>query len=83
MLILSERVEVVIIEVSPELINLDYLSDLYDWTKSGYNWFELYEQGSLVRKVKFKRVELRDALNSTKQWNLIIVKKDLDLKLID
>ncbi len=80
MLILSERVEVVIIEVSPELINLDYLSDLYDWTKSGYNWFELYEQGSLVRKVKFKRVELRDALSSTKQWNLIIVKKDLDLK---
>jgi len=82
MLILSGRVEVIIIEVSPELVDLDYLLDIYEWTKAGYDWFELYEKGSLVRKVQVKKVEFGDALSSTKQWNLIIVKKDLELKSI-
>jgi FkbM family methyltransferase len=81
-LILTGNIEVIIIEVSPDLVNTNYLNQIHGWTKSRYGWFELYEKGSFVRKVKLREISPDKALSLSKQWNLIIARNDIALDLM-
>jgi hypothetical protein len=47
-----------------------------------YGWFELYEKGSFVRKVKLREISPDKALSLSKQWNLIIARNDIALDLM-
>ncbi len=73
----SGLVQVIVLEVSPNFGEVDYLRTLSNTIGEGYEWFALEESGFIKRKPKLKRVSVESALVRCQQWNLVIIKSDV------
>ena len=76
-LLASNKVEIIIMEVSPNFGSVEYLHVVDQLLGKGYKWYSLDEDGILRRRPKLKSVNLEDSLGFLEQWNLVIVREDI------
>lgn len=73
----SGKIEIIVIEVSPNFGDVSYLREFAQLLGQGYLWFALEETGKLRRKVALRRVSLEQSLSRTLQWNLVVFRTDV------
>jgi len=73
----SKKVEILILEVSPNFGDISYLKDLARVLNGNYVWFTLNERGFIKRKPDLRPIDLDLALSRMEQWNLVIIRKDI------
>ena len=76
-LLASSKVEIIIMEVSPNFGSVEYLHVVDQLLGKGYKWYSLDEDGMLIRRPILRPVNLEDALDFLEQWNLVIVREDV------
>jgi FkbM family methyltransferase len=75
-LIHSRRIELLIIEVSPNFGETSYLNKLFDDLGPSYVWYELFESGNFQRTPKLRKIEVEEAIAKSYQFNLCIFRTD-------
>lgn len=73
----SGRVEIIIMEVSPNFGEVYYLNYLKKLLGEGYLWFILEEKGKFRRGPSLRRVSLDASLTLMEQWNLVLLRTDV------
>lgn len=76
----SQGVEIVIMEVSPNFGPVEFLSNLEQILGNEYIWFQLDEIGIAKRSPVLKVISCKEALRFTKQWNLVLMRKEVFAK---
>ena len=76
-ILLSGKVEIIVMEVSPNFGSVDYLSTVDELLTGKYRWFYLNERGKLRKTPYLLEVNLTEALKYSHQWNLVIIHKDV------
>jgi FkbM family methyltransferase len=71
------KIEIIVMEVSPNFGSVDYLIYLSQLLDEKYAWFALSEQGNLKRSPSLNAVSLSQALVFDQQWNLVLMRKDV------
>ena len=71
------KIEIIIMEVSPNFGSVDYLNYLSQLLDQKYSWFALSEQGSIKRRPCLDEISLNQALAFDQQWNLVLIRKDV------
>jgi FkbM family methyltransferase len=71
------KIEVIILEVSPNFGSVDYLKYLNLLLEEKYRWFAIKERGNLKRSTYLNEVSLNQALAFDQQWNLVLMRKDV------
>jgi FkbM family methyltransferase len=77
MTLISKKVEILILEVSPNFGDISYLINLAHVLDTSYLWFILDERGFIRRRPKLSPINLDFALSRMEQWNLVIMRKDI------
>lgn len=72
----TSPVGILILEISPSFSDTGWVSILSATLGSRYSWFELTEKSLLKKKPHLKSVTEQDVVNSTHQFNLILVRND-------
>lgn len=75
-LIRSKRIELLILEVSPNFGDTSYLNKLSTDLGPTYAWYELIESGRLRRTPKLRKIEVEEAIAKSIQFNLCIFRTD-------
>ncbi len=78
--LLSGVVEIIVMEVSPNFGSVDYLSTVDEFLTGEYRWFYLDERGKLRKTPYLLEIDLRQALEYSHQWNLVLMRKDVFAK---
>lgn len=73
----SGKIEIIIMEVSPNFGSVDYLNYLNQLLDQKYSWFALSEQGSIKRSPCLDEIFLNQALAFDQQWNLVLIRTDV------
>ena len=73
----SGKIEIIIMEVSPNFGSVNYLNYLSQLLDQKYSWFTLSEQGSIKRRPCLDEISLSQALAFDQQWNLVLIRKDV------
>lgn len=71
------KIEIIIMEVSPNFGSVEYLKDLSQLLDEKYGWFALREQGSIKRRACLDEISLSQALAFNQQWNLVLIRNDV------
>jgi FkbM family methyltransferase len=71
------KIEIIIMEVSPNFGSVEYLTYLNQLLGEKYSWFALSEQGSIKRRPCLDEISLNQALAFNQQWNLVLIQKDV------
>ena len=71
------KIEIIILEVSPNFGSVNYLNYLSQLLDEKYGWFALNEQGSTKRLPCLNEISLNQALAFNQQWNLVLIRKDV------
>jgi FkbM family methyltransferase len=77
-LLKSHRVEIIVMEVSPNFGSVEYLNVVDELLGGGYKWFLLDESGLLRRQPLLRNVTLKESLGFSEQWNLVMVRNDIE-----
>lgn len=73
----SSKVEIIIMEVSPNFGSVEYLNVVDQVLGKSYRWYSLDEGGTFRRRPILRSVNLEDSLGFLEQWNLVIVRDDI------
>lgn len=73
----SGKVEIVVMEVSPNFGSVEFLNDVDKLLGDKYCWFYLDEQGRVKKTPYLLKINLDKALKYTHQWNLVLMRKDV------
>ena len=76
----SQRVDTVVMEVSPNFGPIGFLSELEQILGNDYIWFQLDEIGIAKRSPVLKIISCKEALNFTDQWNLVLMRSEVFAK---
>lgn len=76
-LLKSGRVEIIVMEVSPNFGEVTYLRKVNQLIQDRYHWFALDEYGRLKRKPCLRRISLQKSLSYVNQWNLVLIRDDI------
>lgn len=71
------KIEIIIMEVSPNFGSVEYLSHLSQLLDGKYSWFALGERGNIKRRSCLNEISLNQALAFNQQWNLVVMRKDI------
>lgn len=71
------KIEIMIMEVSPNFGSVEYLTNLSQLLDVKYSWFSLNEQGSFKRRACLDEISLSQALAFNQQWNLVLIRNDV------
>ncbi len=75
--LLSGKIEIIVMEVSPNFGSVEYLNTVDRLLGGNYCWFYL-DEGGKIRKTPYLLVtNLDHALKYTHQWNLVLIRKDV------
>jgi FkbM family methyltransferase len=69
--------DTLVLEVSPMFGDISYLHYLWETLSPNFDFFEIGEVGSPKRKTQLRKIDLRDALETTAQINLAAIKRTL------
>lgn len=75
--LLSGKVEIIVMEVSPNFGSVEFLSTVDKLLGDKYCWFYLDERGKVRKTPYLLEINLDQALNYTHQWNLVLMRKDI------
>lgn len=75
--LLSGKVEIVVMEVSPNFGSVEFLNSVDSLLGSKYRWFYLDERGRVRKTPYLLEINLNQALKIDHQWNLILMRKDV------
>jgi len=75
--LLSEKVEIVVMEVSPNFGSVAFLNNVDTLLSGNYCWFYLDERGRVRKTPYLLEINLNQALKFDHQWNLILMRKDV------
>ena len=73
----SGKVEILVMEVSPNFGSVEYLNRVDELLGDLYNWFYLDEHGKLRKTPYLLEINLDKALKYAHQWNLVLMRKDI------
>lgn len=73
----SGKVEIAIIEISPNFGPVEFIKKIDGYLGSEYSWFILEEVGIVKKRATLRKVLVLDALNIKHQWNLVLFRKDV------
>jgi len=73
----SGKVEILVMEVSPNFGSVRYLNHVQELLGDLYRWFYLDEHGRLRRTPYLLEIDLDKALNFERQWNLVLMRNDI------
>lgn len=76
-LLQSGLVEIIIMEVSPNFGDINYLREFKELLGSNYHWFSLDEIGRFKSRFSLQNISLESALVNTSQWNLVVFRVDV------
>ena len=71
------KIEIIVMEVSPNFGSVSYLKYLNLLLEEKYRWYALGERGNLKRTPYLNEVSLNQALAFKQQWNLVLMRKDV------
>ena len=71
------KIEIIIMEVSPNFGSVEYLTHLSQLLDEKYGWFALSEQGSIKRRACLDEISLSQGLAFNQQWNLVLIRNDV------
>lgn len=74
---LSGKIEIIVMEVSPNFGSVEYLNTLSLLLGEKYGWFSIGERGSVKRSPLLQEISLNQALKFDLQWNLVLMRKDV------
>ena len=81
-LLVSQQIEILVIEVSPNFGDVEYLNDIHQYLGSNYFWFSLDEAGFIKRRPYLRGISLEESLQLSIQWNLVLIHQDVFHKYI-
>ena len=73
----SGKIEIIVMEVSPNFGSVEYLNSLNQLLGQKYGWYALGERGSIKRSPYLEEMSLHQALALGEQWNLVLMRKDV------
>ena len=73
----SGKVEIIVMEVSPNFGSVEFLSHFGELMGSEYCWFYLDERGKMRRTPYLIEINLSQAMKFSHQWNLVLMRKDI------
>jgi len=73
----SGKVEMVVMEVSPNFGPVEFLNKVDDSLGGNYCWFYLDEHGKARKTPYLRQISLAEALKYKHQWNLVLMRKDI------
>ena len=77
LLLASQKIEMIIMEVSPNFGDVRYLKEVHKLLGEGYLWFSLDETGFIKRRPFLRRITLEQSIESSVQWNLVLIRADI------
>lgn len=75
--LMSGKIEIIVMEVSPNFGSVEYLYDVNQLLVQRYRWFALGERGNIKRGAFLKEISLGQALSFKHQWNLVLMRTDV------
>ena len=81
-LLVSQQIEILVIEVSPNFGDVEYLNDIHQHLGSDYFWFSLDEAGYIKRRPHLRKISLYESLQLSVQWNLVLIRQDVFHKYV-
>jgi FkbM family methyltransferase len=76
----NQKVEILVMEVSPNFGSVEYLRKVNEFLGDNYRWLFLDEIGFLKRRPKLRTISLTQALDLSSQWNLVVIRSDVYAK---
>ena len=76
----SQRIDIIIMEVSPNFGPTGFLTHLERILSNKYFWFRLDETGLTRRLPVLEMISCTDALRFTSQWNLVLMRREVFIK---
>jgi len=76
-LLVSGKVEMIVMEVSPNFGDVSYLRTIKELLGARYDWFALEEIGTFKRSPSLNPISLEASLNRSEQWNLVLIRIDI------
>ena len=73
----SGKVEMVVMEVSPNFGSVEFLNNVDKLLGAKYCWFYLDERGKVRKTPYLLQIDLAEALKYKHQWNLVLMRKDI------
>ena len=73
----SGKVEIIVMEVSPNFGDVSYLRTIKELLGARYDWFALEEIGKFKRNHFLDRISLEASVNRSHQWNLVLIRVDI------
>lgn len=73
----SQRVDTIVMEISPNFGPIGFLTDLEQTLGGEYIWFQLGESGIVKKSTILKSISCSEALTFTSQWNLVLMRKEV------
>ena len=73
----SGKVEMIVMEVSPNFGDVSYLRTIKELVGARYDWFALEEIGTFKRIPYLDRISLEASINRSQQWNLVLIRVDI------
>ena len=73
----SGKVEMVVMEVSPNFGPVEFLNNVDKLLGGKYCWFYLDERGKVRKTPYLRQIDLAEALKYQHQWNLVLMRKDI------
>jgi FkbM family methyltransferase len=73
----SGKVEIIVMEVSPNFGDVSYLRTIKGLVGARYDWFALEEIGKFKRNPSLDRISLDASINRPRQWNLVLIRVDI------
>ena len=73
----SGKVEIIVMEVSPNFGDISYLRTIKELMGGRYEWFALEETGRFKRHPALNPISLDVSLGRSDQWNLVLIRADV------
>jgi FkbM family methyltransferase len=75
--LLSGKVEIIVMEVSPNFGSVEFLNTVDTLLNGKYRWFYLDEGGKVRKTPYLRKINLNCALRYAHQWNLVLFREDI------
>ena len=73
----SGKIEIIVMEVSPNFGSVEYLNDVNHLLGERYRWLALGELGNIKRRAFLEEISLSQAISLKQQWNLVLMRTDV------
>ncbi len=71
------RIEIIVMEVSPNFGSVEFLSEVNELLGERYRWLALGERGSIKRRAALEEISVDQAISFKHQWNLVLMRTDV------